>query len=88
MGISYEPTNDRRENVARSILDQLGKRLMKKQIDVFPSTKNFKFKLAYYEADALEGILRAFLLKKVNGLEESHYHSMAMVADEINQKLA
>tara|TARA_B100001778_G_C18093563_1_gene408537 strand:- start:12 stop:335 length:324 start_codon:yes stop_codon:yes gene_type:complete len=85
--LTYEPTNERMANVNRSILDQLGKKLMKKQIDVYPSQKTFKFKMTYYEADALERFIRD-TSPDIAGLEEMHHHSMRMVADEINQKLA
>lgn len=84
----YEQTNDRRSNAKLSILEQLAKKLMKKQIDVYPSHKSFKFKMAYYEADALEGFIRSVSDGNTLGLDESHYHSLRMVADEINQKLA
>lgn len=85
--VSYEPTNERAANVNRSIMAHLGKRLMKKQIDVLTSTKPFKFKMEYYEADALESFIRTTSLD-VPGLDDTHYHSLRMVADEINQKLA
>lgn len=84
--IEYEPSTSRTERVERSILDQVAKRMMKKQINIYPSNKPFNFKLEYYEANTLELILRTFL-KGMSGNEEN-YHPLRMVADDINQKLA
>ncbi|KQC30197.1 hypothetical protein [Flagellimonas eckloniae] len=84
--LNFEPSSIRLINVKRSILRQVGKKLMKKQIDVYPSNKTFKFKLEYYEADQLESCLRMSIVDL--GHREEHYHTLRMVADEINQKLA
>jgi hypothetical protein len=81
-----EPTNDRLQNVERSILMQVGKRLAKKQINVFPSHKPFHCKLEYYEANSLEEALRSALWLLLSDSAEANI--LRTITDDINQKLA
>ncbi len=85
--VGYEPTNVRQERVERSILHEVGIRLMKKQLDVFPRTKPFTYKLKYHEAASLENFLRSLLWLSKEPISENH-RLRRIVADDINQKLA
>ena len=84
--LKYEPTNEREVRVQRSILNDVGKRLLKKKIDVHPSNKDFKFKMEYYEADRLEDTILTYLFDK----RFDNYYNLLLrkIADDINQKLA
>ncbi|TLP81379.1 hypothetical protein [Maribacter sp. ACAM166] len=81
---SFEPAQNRWQNVERAVLHQVAKTLAKKQINIYPVNKPFKLKLQYYEADALEVFLR--LIIEATSIQENYL--LRSVADEINQKLA
>ena len=85
--IPFGQSQPRAENVLRSILKGVYKRIVNKAIDAKsePNAKPRSFKLAYHEADALERILRA---------NRGHYHTVSYeynaiitIADELDQKL-
>lgn len=81
--LAYEAGPTRNEQAKRSIMDGVGKKLLKKQID--GPIKDFKIAFAYHELDVLENFLRDY------ADTEDHLFSRRMiykVADDINQKLA
>ena len=84
--LGHEPIDDRAQRVFRAVLNELGIKLMKKQLDVFPKKADFNFKLKYYEADVLQQWILFYLQNEAQGHYE--HHLMQTVADEIDQKLA
>lgn len=84
--IKTEAGPTRKEMANRSILDQVGTKLLKKEIDKSNADKPFKIDLFYYEADVLESILLTWLTHEN---EKSYYYSIIqIVANALNQKLA
>ena len=83
--LGHEPVEDRTQRVFRSILKEIGIKLVKKQLDVFPGTKDFAYRLKFYQADVLE----QWILFYLQGSEKNYQnHLLKVVADDINQKLA
>ncbi|WP_306353689.1 hypothetical protein [Flavobacterium sp. '19STA2R22 D10 B1'] len=88
---NMEKSNDKQENVYRSIgfeladkFDSKAKELIKKS-SLFNVKKKYKFSLKYYEAWALE-----IILKELFSYTNNHYTRLQvnLIIDRLNQKLA
>lgn len=83
--VKYAPTSDKRVRSDRAIFSEVRQKLFKKLIGKEGAPKDFKLKLAYYEAYQLEDWLREWLHEQSSSLETT---LVRVVADELNQKLA
>ena len=83
--VEYHPTTDRKVRSDRAIFSEVRQKLFKKLVDKEGTTKAFKLKLKYYEADQLEAWLRQYLYDQPESLQVI---LVRIVADELNQKLA
>jgi len=83
--MGFEPPKDRKEQASRSILREVRKKMLNKEVGTSEFTKTVSISLKYHEADILEEWLRDWLF----GEEASYEQSLiSAFADELNQKLA
>lgn len=82
--VKYAPTSDKRVRSDRAIFSEVRQKLFKKLIGKEGAAKDFKLKLAYYEAYQLEEWLREWLFGQSASLETT---LVRLVADELDQKL-
>jgi len=82
--MNFEPLNSAFKALL-SICEELCVKLEKKAITERKNTKNFNISLKYYEAFALENILREFINQKNS--EHYIFNSALIVANQINVQL-
>lgn len=76
----------RESKVAKNILENLHKKLLKKTISKIGMKDKFKLTLEYYEADFLEKYL-IYSMKQI--FKSGHaYNSLQSIINDLNQKLA
>lgn len=86
VSLDDNPPHGRKEKTSRSILDEVIKKLQKKEIDLTASQKKVKLTLQYYQVEALETWLFIWLMFYIENDQMSNL--VSIVANELNQLVA